>query len=200
MLRDGRINSDSTRHVHNSIHDSSQPSSSGHTEQARPTAEYNISELHENLTILLEKKTFLVSMVDICEVVRELVDIYSGSYPKIDFQITKNSLVVEINKNAIKQVLNNLIENACKYNIDNGYVKIYEKNNSLIIENSGKKIEEPQKIFERSYSAQNSSGYGLDIVKRLCDAMHVGINLTSSSQSTTFSLEFITPPTNKLSF
>ncbi|UCM99279.1 HAMP domain-containing histidine kinase [Sulfurimonas sp. SWIR-19] len=135
----------------------------------------NISELHENLTILLQEETFQIHSQNICPLIQEVAEIQKTLYPDITFQIKCTAFKAKINKHAMKQILQNILSNACKYNKKDGYVKIYHKNNALYIEDNGKGIKEPEKIFERSYSDENSSGLGLDIVKRLAYAMDIKI-------------------------
>ena len=149
-----------------------------------------VTELHENLTVLLEKRTFQIISVNIFDIVQEVVHLHEPSYPNITFDISKNSLIIDTNPNALKEVLHNIISNACKYNSHNGYVRVYEENKILHIRNSGAEINETNKIFNRNYSEQNSSGIGLDIVKRLCDAMNIKIEVTSDEESNCFSLIF----------
>jgi len=151
---------------------------------------HNISELHENLNILLQEETFQMQNLNICLLVKEVVEIEQELYRDIDFQIECSNLRVRLNANATKQILQNIISNACKYNAKNGYVKIYQKDGALYIEDSGKGIKEPQKIFERSYSAEHSTGIGLDIVKRLAMAMDITIDVTTSEKGSCFILHF----------
>jgi len=58
----------------------------------------------------------------------------------------------------------------------------------LYIEDSGKGIKEPAKIFQRSYSDEKSSGIGLDIVNRLAIAMNIDIKVKTKSQGSIFIL------------
>ena len=150
---------------------------------------HNISELHENLTILLQEETFQMQHITIFNIVEDVVHIEKQIYPNIRFEILKSNLKAKINSTAMKQILQNIISNACKYNSKNGFIKIYEKNSSLYIEDSGKGIKEPNKIFERSYSAQDSSGIGLDIVKRLANAMDIKIEVLSNEKGSIFILQ-----------
>jgi two-component system OmpR family sensor kinase len=151
---------------------------------------HNISELHENLNILLQEETFLMQNINLCPLINEVADMHHALYKGIDFKIECASFFAKVNANAMKQILQNIISNACKYNSKDGYVKIYHKENALYIEDSGEGIEEPEKIFERSYSAQHSSGIGLDIVKRLALAMDIKIEVTTSSKGSCFILHF----------
>ncbi len=147
-----------------------------------------ISELRENLTILLEKKTFLITKVNICEIIKDAISLHQPNYPDLAFDISCENFFAQTNQNALKQILHNLISNACKYNKKGGFVKIYIKNQTIYIENSGTGIKEPEKIFDREYSTQNSSGLGLDITKRLCNAMGIDIDVKSNKNTTVFSL------------
>jgi two-component system OmpR family sensor kinase len=150
----------------------------------------NISELHENLTILLQEETFQMQVINVCDIVKEVIEVQKSICPDIKFLTECSYLNAKLNANAIKQILQNIIANACKYNFKNGYVKIYKKSNALYIEDNGKGIREPSRIFERSYSDENSSGIGLDIVKRLSNAMGINIELTTSQTGSCFILNF----------
>jgi two-component system OmpR family sensor kinase len=151
---------------------------------------HTISELHENLTILLEEETFQMQVFNLCEIVRDVVQVQKQLYPDIVFKIECANFKAKVNKNAIKQILQNIISNACKYNSKNGYVSIYKQDNTLCVADNGYGIKEPSKVFERSYSEENSSGIGLDIVKRLSDAMDINIELTTSQKGSCFILNF----------
>ncbi len=149
-----------------------------------------ISELHENLTILLQEETFQMQLIYLHSIVEDVVQTQKQIYPDISFKVDCGGFQAKVNINAIKQILQNIISNACKYNVKNGYVHIYMKENSLYIKDSGKGIEEPDKIFERSYSGEGSSGIGLDIVKRLANAMDIKIEVQSDKKGTILILKF----------
>lgn len=149
-----------------------------------------ISELKESLTTLLEEKTFQVRALNVCDVASEVIVMHQQNYPTLKIQVSCSSLVAEVNENAFKQILHNLISNACKYNKEKGSINIFMKNNALCIQDTGFGIKEPQKIFDREYSGQNSTGLGLDIVKRLCDAMGINIKVNSDNNGSLFCLEF----------
>ena len=149
-----------------------------------------ILELRTNLTILLEKKTFQITTLNVCNIVKDVIELHQPNYPDINFKIECNQFEAQVNQNGLKQILHNLISNACKYNKPNGDVYIYTRNKTLFIEDSGMGIKEPQKIFNRSYSGQNSTGFGLDIVKRLCEAMNINIDVRSNTKGSCFSLTF----------
>jgi len=150
-----------------------------------------ISELHENLTILLQEETFQLQQLNLCKITQEIVQTQQQIYPNIRFVQECSNLTVKLNAHAIKQILQNIISNACKYNVTGGYVKIYNDDKALYIQNSGPKIDNPEKIFDRAYSSdERSSGIGLDIVNRLARAMNIEIQVKADDESNTFTLTF----------
>ena len=151
---------------------------------------YEISELHDNLKVLLEEDTFLLEDVDVCQLIHEQTESYKRIFPSLNFAVTCSTFQAHINANAFKQLLHNLLSNACKYNRNHGTVSLYVQERTLYIQDSGSGIKNPERIFERNYSEQSSSGIGLDIVKRLCDAMSISIEVTSSQEGTTVALTF----------
>ncbi len=136
-----------------------------------------ISELHENLTILLEERTFQMERTDLCRLVGEIVEVHRPLYPQLSFMVECKGFFATVNPKAFTQMLQNIISNACRYNRPGGYVKIYSRGRSLMVEDSGIGIEEPEKMFDRNHSGSGSSGLGLDIVKRLAMAMQIEIDV-----------------------
>ncbi len=147
-----------------------------------------ISELHDSLTTLLQEETFQMQTLNLCEIVEDVALTQKQIYPRTEFKIECSNFKVKLNHNGIKQILQNIISNACKYNRVDGYVKIYKKNGSLYIEDGGDGIKDPSKIFDRSYSDENGSGIGLDIVKRLAMAMNIQIKIEKKEVGTIFIL------------
>ncbi|MCD6432499.1 MAG: HAMP domain-containing histidine kinase [Sulfurimonas sp.] len=140
----------------------------------------DISELHNNLSTLLQEETMLMVDENLTQIIQEVVATHQRIYKDISFEVDIVNFTVQINRNAFKQVLVNLISNACKYSKQNGFIKIYTKENILYIEDSGVGIKNPHEIFERSYKEHKSGhGLGLDIAKRLCEAMNIKIFVTS---------------------
>ena len=150
-----------------------------------------ISELHENLTILLEEKTFQTRETDLCPLVREVVEIQRPLYPEIAFEVSCHDFRATVHPKAFKQMLQNIVSNACRYNKPQGYVRIYRRGRTLIVEDSGIGIDDPEKIFERDYSGRGGSGLGLDIVRRLAMAMQVEVAIENApTGGTRFTLTF----------
>ena len=152
----------------------------------------DIGELHSNLTVLLQEETMIIQKENIFKIVNEVVSTHQKIYSDISFDIRDASYYAKINRDAFKQVIVNLISNACKYNKQKGYVKVYAKDMTLYIEDGGVGIKNPQHIFERSYKEHKGGhGIGLDIVKRLCVAMEIEITVVYKVDiGTTISLKF----------
>lgn len=80
---------------------------------------------------------------------------------------------IEMNENLADMLLNNLLSNAAKHNIQNGSVRIRLSQYSFIITNTG--LNQPldeQLLFSRFYKTNadsGSNGLGLAIVKQICD-------------------------------
>ena len=152
----------------------------------------DVTALHNNLTFLLQEKTMIMQKENLLCIVEDIVSTQKRIYDEISFVIEVEDSEVLVNKNALKQVLINIVSNACKYNKKDAYVKIYTKENILYIEDKGIGIKKTQEIFARSYK-EHVSGYGigLDITKRLCDAMNIKIKVSSTiGEGSTFSLVF----------
>jgi len=151
-----------------------------------------IGELHNNLTVLLQEETMIMAKENLFEIINEVLVTPKKIFEDIHFDIRDTNYYAKINRDAFRQVITNIISNACKYNKKGGYIKIYTRNKSLYIEDNGIGIKNPQNIFERSYKEHSSGhGIGLDIVKRLCDAMDIEIHVVSTlGVGTTISLTF----------
>ncbi len=144
------------------------------------TSAGEIASLYKNLNILLEQKSFKMDRVDISPILHEMVQHYSIRFPSLHIEIDCDKMEVVTNESAIRQVLHNLLTNACKYNTKNGEVKIWTKGKKLYIKDSGVGIENVDQVFFRHYKEQKSGrGIGLHIVKSLCDAMNITVNIES---------------------
>ena len=152
----------------------------------------DIGELHNNLTVLLQEDTMIILQENLFEIINEVVLTHKKIYKDISFEIKEVEFFAKINRDAFKQVIVNIISNACKYNKQDGFIKVFTKDRVLYIEDSGVGIQNPQNIFERSYKEHTSGhGIGLDIVKRLCDVMEMEIHAVSTLEvGTTISLKF----------
>jgi len=154
----------------------------------------NISSLYANLEVLLDEMSLEKSQIDLVPIIINVLDTYKLLYPNIDFKFNIQELLINSNSNAIKRIIDNIISNACKYSVyNNPLVEIKYQNNTLIINDNGKGIKYPKKIFERNYKESNSGyGIGMHIVHRLCDNLNINIDVKSfEGEGTTINLRFL---------
>ncbi len=136
-----------------------------------------------------------ISEVNLVEVVSEVKDVMQNI--SMDNSVTVNYLCdkdvkVLLDKNRIKQLLINLIDNAIKYNIENGVVNVkIAKSNSFVeitVEDTGIGIDDTHlpRVFERFYRVDKSrsrqmggTGLGLAIVKHIVISFNGTINIES---------------------
>jgi two-component system, OmpR family, sensor kinase len=150
-----------------------------------------ISELHQNLNLLLEEKTFMLEWLEVPYLVYNVVQTQEQLYPNIRWYFECQNIQVYSNAKALRQILNNLLSNACKYNSTQASVTIKCYDNILIVEDSGIGIKDTELIFKREYKeTEEGFGIGLDIVKRLCDALNISVYAESIQNGSRFTLKF----------
>ena len=151
-------------------------------------------------------KTELTEDVYLDEIVDEVYNSYLDKVKKAGLSITKNVYPVCITGSnvLIKHLITNLVENAIKYNKENGSIDITLVDNDdkvlLKVSDTGIGIEEKDydKIFERFYRVEQSrsrktggSGFGLPICKRICIAHNTNISVDSKiGVGTVFTIPF----------
>lgn len=157
----------------------------------------------ESKEIIL-KKTFF----DICALVDNVLKSFQFNLDKNNIIVENklnNPLLVFADKDKITQVINNLVDNAMKFNKVNGSIKIYSlKEDSFVkifIEDSGIGIpkEDLPRIFERFYRVDKArsrdmggTGLGLSIVKHIVE-LHNGSVGVDSIEGSGSKFYFILP-------
>lgn len=108
--------------------------------------------------------------------------------------ILENNGKIYANKEQFFKMFDNLINNAIKYNVKNGHIKIMLLERRLIIEDSGCGIakENLANIFER-YSRFNENqggfGIGLSLVDKICKEHNISVKVESElKKGTKFTL------------
>jgi len=156
-----------------------------HTERLNKLVDDLLSLSHlESKEILLKKDFF-----SLYQQVAKVITNCGAQLKKKKIEI-KNELPVDLSVNAdrdkIEGVVTNLIDNAIKFNIESGTIRIYSQdqngNIKIIIEDSGIGIPEKDmpRIFERFYRVDKArstelggTGLGLSIVKHIVE-LHGG--------------------------
>ncbi|WML47317.1 ATP-binding protein [Neobacillus sp. PS3-34] len=149
-----------------------------------------LSKIEQNGFILSVQEFDLLSTIE--EVLTMLRGKAEAKSIHLDFECSKDSILIEGDAYRLKQVLINLITNAISYTPANGTVKItVQKKGDKIriqVKDTGIGIEKKEipRIFERFYRvdrarSRNSggTGLGLAIVKHLVEAHHGKISVKS---------------------
>lgn len=140
----------------------------------------SIAELQSNLTYFLANSPLEQEQLELHSLIGERVNCCQMLFPHISFHNNVPSVKVLINKDAFIRIIDNLLSNAGKYNVTNGYVNVNYNNNILEIEDSGIGIKNPKSVFERFYKETDRGiGIGLHIVKKLCDHLNISIQVKS---------------------
>lgn len=149
--------------------------------------------LQDNLRHYLDNHPMQKEEIELTELLRERVEILQKLYPDIQFTVAAHSQHLFANRDALTRILDNLLSNAAKYNRPSGHVKINldPRNIVLTIQDTGKGIAFPKRVFERFYKENaRGVGIGLHIVKKLCDSMNIAFSLESQiDMGTTVTLD-----------
>ena len=158
-----------------------------------------------------QQKTYNFQKAEIQPIIEEVVKLFRFRLEKDGFllriNLPKNPLFLEIDQDALKQALTNLIDNAIKYSSDKKEldIELIEKEKQLEIQVRDKGIgiplDEQDKIFEKFYRHHKASqhepkgvGLGLKIVKHIMNAHRGEIRVESQpKKGSTFSLIFPKP-------
>ena len=152
----------------------------------------NILNLQEHLKSYLHNFTMQQESFSLKKMIETQVRSIEKNYPSVTLHIDVTDVKIDTNKEAFVRIIENLLTNACKYNKTNGSVTIIynQDEKSLKIQDTGKGIKNPTRIFERFYKEQERGiGIGLHIVKKLCDELGISITLESElNKGSTFTL------------
>jgi two-component system phosphate regulon sensor histidine kinase PhoR len=143
---------------------------------------------------------------DLTGIITEVLSILAPEADKKGVTLRSNAankIIVKVNRNRIKQLLINLIENAIKYNKENGSVLVKavksEGSLTLSVEDTGIGIEDEHlsRIFERFYRvdkgrsrSMGGTGLGLSIVKHIVNLYDGNISVESEpGKGTKFTIQ-----------
>jgi signal transduction histidine kinase len=149
-------------------------------------------------------KNETVSLYELFEDIHEEISHrLSEKQIRMDLDVSKNVVLTGINRDLIFQMMYNLINNAIRYNKQNGSIRITDNFSgdgscaiSIIDTGIGIPEEDLGTIFNRFKKAnqsQESGGYGLglSIVKSIADYHQITIELSSKvNEGTQFTINF----------
>ena len=141
-----------------------------------------------------EKLPIEIEEIDLEELISSVTSEFERAIQKHNISIINSvsNVYIENNYDMLKHIVSNIIENAIKYNKENGkiYISCKEWKNTikLIVEDTGVGMESKNvdKIFNRFYREDEShnrkksgSGLGLNIVKQISEIINAKITVES---------------------
>ena len=149
--------------------------------------------LQNNLKSFLFHTPTQKSEIDIGDFVNARMLLVSNTYPKIIFSCVRNNTLVKVtHPEILARIFDNLLSNAAKYNKTNGSVIVTVNNTEVVIEDTGKGIEDVEKVMHRYYKEQERGlGIGLHIVQKLVTELDIDMKIISQKgQGTSIILDF----------
>jgi len=137
---------------------------------------------HDLLALADENGEIEKENIDLKSLSEEIVEGFKLQYPSQAFEERVEELKVEVNMVDMRRIIQNLLSNAVKYNRDENLIKIYTKNQNLIIEDQGKGMAHPEKVFEKNYREDytiQGNGLGLASVLAMLERNNIDIEVKS---------------------
>ena len=140
----------------------------------------------------LEKET--ISVKDVLEKLMKQFE-FQIKNQSIRFSCTDDGdISLEANKTLIEILLSNLLSNAIRHNVSNGFIQIVMNKKELVIQNSGRPGPlDSKKLFRRFQKESHdteSIGLGLEIVNKICTLYRYHIQYEFSNQIHVFRVVF----------
>jgi two-component system OmpR family sensor kinase len=150
----------------------------------------SIASLYQNLQAMQHGFIRTNTSIELSAFLRKSALPFQKLYPKLTFVFDVMPYNIISDEHALCRIIDNIIANACKYNTKNGTVMLTNCNNKIEIKDTGEGIKNCNRVFERYYKeSERGLGIGLNIVKNLCDALGIRIQLQSHiGQGTTVEL------------
>ena len=149
--------------------------------------------LQNNLKAFLAFSPSYNSRIDVALVAKERLEFMATLYINISFIYEKQSELIRVsNQDMIIRIFDNLLSNAAKYNRVQGEVKLIVNGNLVIIEDTGKGIQDTSKVLERYHTEQERGlGIGLHVVNKLNQELGIVMSIESKvGVGTKISLDF----------
>jgi len=137
-----------------------------------------LTGLTKNLLLLakIDNKQFKdVEDIDFVKLLRVYISYLDGLAESNDVKLNveiEDALILVANKTLLGSLINNLIINAIRHNVEGGFVDVIVRNKTFMVVNSGEKkpldIEKLFKRFSRKDERKMGSGLGLCIAYQIC--------------------------------
>jgi two-component system OmpR family sensor kinase len=157
-------------------------------------------DIYSSLTYLnFDSKVHTDKEVSIDKVLEKSVEYYKelSQSKKIDIHLNISPCRFKIDETKLTMLFGNLINNAIKYSMPNSVIDIRLKEGVFSIQDYGIGIEEEKiehifRKFNRETEYAGGFGIGLSIVKKICEAYSIKLEVSSQkSVGTLFTLTFL---------
>lgn len=139
-----------------------------------------ISSLHKNLEAMHNGFIQNYETIELSNFLHVRANPFQKLYPHLNFHFHLSPCNLYCDVDALSRIVDNLLSNACKYNIKKGHITLTNGAMSLSIQDTGVGIKNTNCVFDRYYKeSPRGLGIGLHIVKKYCDALHIKITLES---------------------
>lgn len=151
------------------------------------SASTRLSQVQKSLLLLsrINNREFSNSIkVSLDKIITLSLEIFSEAAQLRGISIEKqiDPVTIEMDIGLAEILINNLIKNAVKYNVQNGYISISLDSSALIIKNSGNAFKgNPSTLLERFARGEDGNlGIGLAIVKQICEVYNFTLSYSIS--------------------
>jgi len=147
-----------------------------------------LSNIYNNLKYLIKETEKNPQEINLKEILQSEINFFKKIYPDIKVDTNLKNKILSADKTVVERILLNLLSNAFKHNIKDGYVYVELNENRLVIKNSSVQIKNIDRLFDRYYrESDRGVGIGLTIVKKLCS--EIGWNLKIRYENGEFTAE-----------
>lgn len=129
-----------------------------------------------------------VQALDLSATLDTAIDLYGEAITMrtIELQVERAACLLKMDPGLAEVLVNNLVKNAVKHNVDGGFIRVQLNATRLVIENSGHPYQgNPAELFKRfAKGAAGNMGIGLSIVQEICNRYQFRLEYTFSNENT----------------
>ena len=130
--------------------------------------------------------------IDIAQVAKSCIPAINALYPEVSVNFTGKPILVNISKQDLERIINNLLKNACE--AKSSQINISTHNRVLSVQDDGVGIHSniAENIFDEKKISSKAHGHGLGlpIVKKLLTQYGASVGIHSQGQGATITLSF----------
>lgn len=160
-----------------------------------------LSKINRSLVLLtkLENNEYTVSEnIRFCKIAKDILAAYEDRIGMKRLTVTTDidkSIYLQIHPTLADMLVNNLVGNAIRHNVEDGKIELILTHKRFVIRNTGLPPEMPtEELFQRfkkSNQSSDSVGLGLAIVKQICEVCGFSISYNYKNQLHVVQIEFV---------